>query len=224
MNSEQPSSQAFNASNPTSPNLTEPDAKSEQFEYPIASYVARGQMVNTVVKNETLSASFLKRAKQLAITAALALSITAALSACGANHSEGQAKGSAPSETLTETLTETDSGQAPSPEPPEPQGKKLPGKDAITEADVTSLEGITEQKPGELPNGVHYDYSHHADIKNKASNNPHAFDYDLSEYYGDEDKTVDALLAVANRTPEVLSAYAYQILFDSEKAELGIQG
>ena len=46
----------------------------------------------------------------------------------------------------------------------------------------------------------------------------------MSKYYGDEDKTIDALLAVANRTPEVLSAYANQILFDSEKAELGIQG
>lgn len=221
MNSEQPSSQAFNASNPTSPNLTESDAKSEQFEYPIASYAARGQMANTVVKNEILSASFLKRAKQLAITAALALSITAALSACGANQSEVQAKGSAPSE----TLTETDSGQAPSLEAPTTSGDRLNGRqDYVTEENVTGPEGITEQKPGELPNGVHYDYSNYADIEKKTGKNPFAFDQDLSKYYGDEDKTIDALLAVANRTPEVLSAYANQILFDSEKAELGIQG
>ena len=88
---------------------------------------------------------------------------------------------------------------------------------------------------GELANGTHYDYSHYGDrqmvfdedgnvtfdTKKEAWN---AYDYDMSDAYGDRDATIAKIMDVANKAPEALASYAYSIFNDAEKAELGISG
>lgn len=73
---------------------------------------------------------------------------------------------------------------------------------------------------GEQENGVSYDYSHYLDYENKISHN--AYDYSLADAYGDRGKTQDAIMDVATRNPEALASYAYAILDENEKQELGL--
>ena len=75
---------------------------------------------------------------------------------------------------------------------------------------------------GEQANGVSYDYRHYLDYENKDSKN--AYDYSLVDRYGDRDATIDGMMDVAERNPEALASYAYQILNEEEKQELGING
>ncbi|MBR2994198.1 hypothetical protein IKF43_02290 [Candidatus Saccharibacteria bacterium] len=75
---------------------------------------------------------------------------------------------------------------------------------------------------GEQANGVSYDYRHYLDYENKDSKN--AYDYSLVDRYGDRDATIDGIMDVAERNPEALASYAYQILNEEEKQELGIDG
>lgn len=95
-------------------------------------------------------------------------------------------------------------------------------------ASIANKDAVTLDKPekttvsGELQNGVTYDYSHYADRDKKESYN--AYDYDQSERFGDREATIEGIMEVAKRTPEALASYAYDLLTDEEKAELGIDG
>ncbi len=75
---------------------------------------------------------------------------------------------------------------------------------------------------GELPNGTTYDFTEYADRENKVSKN--AFGYDKSYIHGDREKTEKAFAEMSAKGPEYLASYAYDILTDSEKQELGIDG
>lgn len=72
---------------------------------------------------------------------------------------------------------------------------------------------------GEQPNGVVYDYSHYADREGKESAN--AYDYDISDCYGDEEAFKNRFMGVASSTPEALSTYTI-IFTDEERQELGL--
>lgn len=80
----------------------------------------------------------------------------------------------------------------------------------------------TTNVSGELSNGLHYDYSNYADREGKESAN--AYDYDMSDCYGNREAFVTRFLEVAGRTPEALASYAYTVLEDDEKQTLGIKG
>ncbi len=73
-----------------------------------------------------------------------------------------------------------------------------------------------------LSNGVHYDYSHYLDYENKTTKK--AYDYDMSSCFGDEERTIDGINEIADRTPEALASYAYGIFNKEEKQALGIDG
>ncbi len=75
---------------------------------------------------------------------------------------------------------------------------------------------------GELQNGVTYNYEHYANRNKKESYN--AYDYDQSKRFGDREATEKGIMEVAERTPEALASYAYDLLTPEEKAELGIDG
>lgn len=72
---------------------------------------------------------------------------------------------------------------------------------------------------GEQSNGVTYDYSHYADREGKESAN--AYDYDMSDCYGDEEAFRARIMEVAARTPEALATYSI-IFDDEERAKLGL--
>lgn len=78
------------------------------------------------------------------------------------------------------------------------------------------------QYAGELSNGVRYDYAEYADVNNKSSKN--AFGYDKSYCFNNPEAAADAWMEMANKGPEYLAVYAYEVLTDEEKAELGIAG
>lgn len=109
--------------------------------------------------------------------------------------------------------------------------------DVPEEPTIKATEVVESTNPyaGELMNGVHYDYSHYADrhieydaednivyVTNKETWN--AYDYDMSDRYGDREATTDGILEVAERSPEALASYAYNLFTDEEKTELGING
>ena len=95
------------------------------------------------------------------------------------------------------------------------QASNQSASESIEQVESTALSG-------EQSNGVIYDYSHYADREGKESAN--AYDYDMSDCYGDEETFKVRIMEVAKRTPEALSSYAFTILTPEEKAELGIDG
>ncbi len=106
---------------------------------------------------------------------------------------------------------------------PDISSVKAAEKSADTD-DSSSAEKSVESSAyaGELPNGTTYDFSEYADYGNKVSHN--AFGYDKSYIHGDRDKTVKAFEEMSAKGPEYLATYAYDILTDAEKQDLGIDG
>lgn len=95
-----------------------------------------------------------------------------------------------------------------------------PKNDTALGRDTGNIE--TSSVSGEQDNGVSYDYSHYLDRDNKVSRN--AYDYSIADAYGDREATTSAIMEVADRTPEALSSYAYAILNNEEKKDLGLEG
>ena len=95
--------------------------------------------------------------------------------------------------------------------------------DNIIDEDSVSDNAIENTKyAGETPDGVRYDYEEYADRDNKVSFN--AYGYDYSEQYNDREKATEGILGMAEKEPEALASYAYNIFTDEEKEELGIKG
>lgn len=94
-----------------------------------------------------------------------------------------------------------------------------------TEEDADALDAEesieTTDYSGETIHGVRYDYHEYADRDNKEAYN--AYGYDYSDHYEDREKTTADILGMAEKEPEALASYAYNIFTDDEKAELGIK-
>lgn len=94
-----------------------------------------------------------------------------------------------------------------------------------TEEDTDALDAEesieTTDYSGETIHGVRYDYHEYADRDNKEAYN--AYGYDYSDHYEDREKTTVDILGMAEKEPEALASYAYNIFTDDEKAELGIK-
>lgn len=97
-------------------------------------------------------------------------------------------------------------------------------KDTSQVVDRSASESVEQVESttlsGEQSNGIEYDYTHYADREGKESAN--AYDYDMSDCYGDEEAFKTGIMEVAKRTPEALASYTYTIFTDEEKRELGI--
>lgn len=83
-------------------------------------------------------------------------------------------------------------------------------------------EGDASMYAGELPNGVHYDYTEYFDRDNKISYN--AFGYDQSESFGNKEATIDGISKVVWDMPTALATIVYNLFDNDEKKEYRIEG
>lgn len=92
----------------------------------------------------------------------------------------------------------------------------------LPEAVTVDFDQENTQFAGETVNGVKYDYTEYADRNHKESYN--AYGYDYSNQFGNREEAAKGIMHMAEREPEALASYAYNIFTDDEKQELGIKG
>ena len=125
---------------------------------------------------------------------------------------------------FTASLGVNASSEAPGPNSTDgrkrPNGPKTPYNYSFNIGETG--EGDASMYAGELPNGVHYDYTEYFDRDNKISYN--AFGYDQSESFGNKEATIDGISKVVYNMPTALAAIVYDLFNEDEKKEYGIEG